>query len=424
MRQAAPWQPLEFVPTPRLWRLALVAALAVGAAVVTARGGLAVVAAAPLVLLAASPRTALPGAASVACRLDQYRCVEDDELELVVEVTVAGADRVEAALSLPTHTTATGARSSTVGTTTTARWTVVPSRWGRYVVGPLRLRVVAGHGLYAATVDVPVGELVVYPAGGALARPVAPRELPARLGEHASRAVGSGVEFGGVRPYAPGDRRRDIDWRTSARQQRLFVRQYAAERGFDLVTVLDVGVDAGPPGRSTLDLTVRAATGLTQTYLAAHDRVGVVSLGGSLRWLTPATGGRQLYRICESVMEVRLDDSEVGGGIDRVPPVALPSGAFVCVLSPLLDDRALEAVRDLRARGFGILVVDVLTEEPEVPHRSGLGRLALRVWRMERDAVRAELAGLGVPLLQWDGSGDLGAALLHALRALRPEVRA
>src|SRR5512139_2813968 len=115
MRQAAPWQPLEFVPTPRLWRLALVAALAVGAAVVTARGGLAVVAAAPLVLLAASPRTALPGAASVACRLDQYRCVEDDELELVVEVTVAGADRVEAALSLPTHTTATGARSSTVG---------------------------------------------------------------------------------------------------------------------------------------------------------------------------------------------------------------------------------------------------------------------------------------------------------------------
>lgn len=417
-------RPLAFAPTPRLRRLALVAALAVMAAVVTARGELAVVAVAPLVLLAASPRGALPRSLLVSCRLDPVRCVEDDELELVVEVTLAGTDRIETALALPPHTEARLDHTTTDGPTTTARWTVVPGRWGRYRVGPLRLRVVAGHGMYAATLDLPVGEIVVYPAGGALARPVAPRELPARLGEHASRAIGSGVEFAGVRPYSPGDRRRDIDWRTSARQQRLFVRQYAAERGFDLVTVLDVGVDAGGEGRSTLDLTVRAATGLAQTYLKAHDRVGVVSLGGSLRWLTPAPGARQLYRICESVMEVRLDDSEVGGSIDRVPPAALPSGAFVCVLSPLLDDRALEAVRDLRARGFGLLVVDVLTSGPRVADRSGLGRLALRVWRMEREAIRAELAGIGVPLLQWDGTGDLGGALLHAMRALRPEVRA
>lgn len=417
-------RPLAFAPTPRLRRLALVAALAVMAAVVTARGELAVVAVAPLVLLAASPRGALPRSLLVSCRLDPVRCVEDDELELVVEVTLAGTDRIETALALPPHTEARLDHTTTDGPTTTARWTVVPGRWGRYRVGPLRLRVVGGHGMYAATLDLPVGEIVVYPAGGALARPVAPRELPARLGEHASRAIGSGVEFAGVRPYSPGDRRRDIDWRTSARQQRLFVRQYAAERGFDLVTVLDVGVDAGGEGRSTLDLTVRAATGLAQTYLKAHDRVGVVSLGGSLRWLTPAPGARQLYRICESVMEVRLDDSEVGGSIDRVPPAALPSGAFVCVLSPLLDDRALEAVRDLRARGFGLLVVDVLTSGPRVADRSGLGRLALRVWRMEREAIRAELAGIGVPLLQWDGTGDLGGALLHAMRALRPEVRA
>ncbi|HSR22877.1 MAG TPA: DUF58 domain-containing protein [Candidatus Eisenbacteria bacterium] len=421
---AAQERPLAFAPTPRLRRLALVAALAIVAAIVTARGELAVVAVAPLVLLAASPRGALPRTLLVSCSLGPRRCVEDDELGLVVEVTVPGADRIETALARPPHTEVRLEHRSTDGPSTTARWTVVPHRWGRYGVGPLRLRVVAGHGMYAATLDLPVGEIVVYPAGGALARPVAPRELPARLGEHASRAIGSGVEFAGVRPYSPGDRRRDIDWRTTARQQRLFVRQYAAERGFDLVAVLDVGVDAGEEGRSTLDLTVRAATGLAQTYLKAHDRVGVVSLGGSLRWLTPVAGARQLYRICESVMEVRLDDSEVGASIARVPPAALPPGAFVCVLSPLLDDRPLEAVRDLRARGFNLLVVDVLTSGPRVADRSGLGRLALRVWRMEREAIRAELAGIGVPLLQWDGTGDLGGALLHAMRALRPEVRA
>ena len=41
---------------------------------------------------------------------------------------------------------------------------------------------------------------------------------------------------------------------------------------------------AGP----ALDLTVRAATGLAQTYLRSHDRVGLVTFGGPLHWLVPA----------------------------------------------------------------------------------------------------------------------------------------
>ena len=416
--------PLGFHATPRLRRLAVIAATAVAAAIVSARGELAVLAVAPLVLLTVSPRSALPRAVALSCRLRPLRCVEDEELTLTLELQAPGADRVEATFALPPHTEGRLDEVRGTGPGTEAHWAVLPHRWGRYRAGPVRLRVVAGNGLYAATVEVPLEDVVVYPGGGILARAAAPRELPAHLGEHPSRAVGSGVEFAGVRPYAYGDRRRDIDWRTSARQQQLFVRQYAAERSFDLVMVLDVADDAGEPGRSTLDLTVRAATGLAQTYLGAHDRVGIVSLGGSLRWLTPAAGARQLHRIAESVMQVRLDDSVVGGGIDRVPPAALPRGAFVCLLSPLLDGRALEAARDLRARGFGLLVVDVLTSDPDVPSGSGTAALALRVWRMQWAAVRSELAGLGVPLMQWDGSGDLSGALLHAMRALRPEVRA
>jgi hypothetical protein len=35
-----------------------------------------------------------------------------------------------------------------------------------------------------------------------------------------------------------------------------------------------------------------------------------------------------------------------------------------------------------------------------------------------------ELSRLGVPMLQWDGTGDLSGALLHAMRAVPPGVRA
>lgn len=423
---------LRFEPTARLRRLALVAVLAVVAAFATAHGELLALAVAPLVLLVLSPRSRLPGSAAVRTRLEPRRCVEGDELVLELDVLAAGVDRVDAALLLPEHTEATydgtvdASHHSRSGTT--VRWRVVPRRWGRHLVGPAHLTVVAGGGLYAARLAVDVGEVTVFPAAAALARAVSPRELAAPLGEHASRATGSGVEFAGVRPYTPGDRRRDIDWRTSARHRDLFVRQYAAERAFDLVLVLDTSTDSGEPGHSSLDLTVRAATGLAQTYLRSHDRVGLVTFGGPLRWLSPAAGPRQLYRLCEAVMAVRPDEFEraagaVQHGLENLPRQMLPHRAFVCVVTPLLDDRPLDAVRLLRERGFSPLVVDVLTSEPVVAPGSAAA-LAVRAWRMHREALVHELGSLGVPVLPWDGEGDLTGALLHAMRAVRPEVRA
>ena len=53
---------LDFVPTPRLRRLAMVAGLAVALAVVTSHGELLVVAVVPLVLLVGVPRSAVPAA--------------------------------------------------------------------------------------------------------------------------------------------------------------------------------------------------------------------------------------------------------------------------------------------------------------------------------------------------------------------------
>jgi uncharacterized protein (DUF58 family) len=417
---------LSFTPTPRLRRLVMVAVLATVGAVATAHGGLLALAVVPLVVLVVVPRSQLPPTATVTARLGPLRCVEGDELVLELDLVAEGADRVEASLVLPPHTTATyeGPRGDAPRGATTVRWLLVPGRWGRHPVGPVVLRVVAGAGCYQARLTVGLEEIVVFPEAGALARSVAPRELAAPLGEHASRAVGSGVEFAGIRAYSPGDRRRDVDWRTSARHGDLFVRQYAAERAFDLVLVLDTGTDAGEPGESTLDLTVRAATGLAQTYLRSHDRVGLVTFGGPLRWLAPAAGPRQLYRVCEAAMSVRPDrfEREAGAvehGLENLPRGMLPHRAFVAVVTPLLDDGPLDAVRVLRDRGFAPLVVDVLTTEPRARPGSAAA-LAVRVWRMHREALTLELGSLGVPVVPWDGVGDLTGALQHAMRASRP----
>jgi uncharacterized protein (DUF58 family) len=421
---------LELVwrPTPRLRRLAMVGALAVIGAVSAASGALLVLAVVPLVLLVLGPRAGLPVATRLQTSVSTERCVEGDEVELVLSVAMTGLDEVRASVSLPDLVSSTyDGQVDRCDGTVSVRWTLRPERWGRQELGPVRLRFRGGAGCWAATGTVGVAEVVVYPEAGALARAVAPRNLPAALGEHPSRSAGSGVEFHGVRGYSAGDRQRDVDWRTSARHGDLFVRQYAAERAFDLVLVLDTAGDPGPPGRSALDLTVRAASGLAQSYLRSHDRVGLLTFGGPLHWLTPATGPRQLFQVHEALMGIRpsrveRDAGRVEYGVDALPSTMLPPRSFIVLLTPLLDRRPLDAVRVLRERGFSPLVLDVLTNEPAA--RSGSEKeLAVRVWRLQRDAWRHHLAELGVPVLRWDGTSDLTAPLQHAMRARRGGLR-
>ena len=291
-------------------------------------------------------------------------------------------------------------------------WTVRAGRWGRWRLGPLHLRVRSRGWGYVGTAELTLSELTVFPPP-ARARDIAlPPTLLARVGSHVARRAGSGVEFAGIRAYAPGDAVRRINWPVSSRRGEhgdLYVNEYAAERAADIVAVVDTTTDVGPFGRSSLDISVRGAAAVVQAYLRYADRVGVVALGGALRWLAPDVGTRQYYRIVESLLASRRDDSFLEPELAHLPPQALPPGALAFVFTPLLDPRAVEAIRNLRERGHPVVVVDVLTVDPPVDDGGPGGRvrarereLALRIWRLERQALVYGLQEMGVAVLGWD----------------------
>ena len=301
-----------------------------------------------------------------------------------------------------------------VGATTAngpeVRFTFSPERWGRRQIGTMdvvlrdRWRLAEGH----ATVTLP--RLDCYPAPAEQRTPVVLRRLPNRLGEHPARTFGEGIEFFGVREYVPGDRQRSINWPASTRRGRLQVNTFAAERLQDVVLLLDATSDVGIPGTSALDLALRGAAAAARAYLGARDRVGVITYQwGGARWLVPGLGRRQEYRILDSMLASDTGWTQ-GASFRRLPRAALPPGALVVVFSPLLDQRFVEALRDMRERGFTMLVVDVLNAEPPLRRRTA-DRMARRIWRMEQEAIRFSLRELGVPVVHWDGVQSLDLPL-------------
>ncbi len=234
-------------------------------------------------------------------------------------------------------------------------------------------------------------ELRVYPRPAELSALIAPRETLALSGDLVSRVKGDGLEFADLREFAEGDRLRRINWTVSARRGRLHVNDYHPERNAEVILFLDTLIDIGADGASTLDRTVQAAAGLAEAHLRRRDRIGLIAYGGQLSWLTPDSGVRQRYRIIEALLTTRAVESETVRIVESLPRQLLPPRALVIAISPLTDQRSIDALFALRARGLDLAAIEL---PPPIPAAGPTQpeQLALRLWSLQRQATQSSRA--------------------------------
>jgi uncharacterized protein (DUF58 family) len=415
--------------SPKLGAYAGLAALGMLAALALGQAELAVLAAPFAVAVAVGvPWAADPGLRAW-LTIDRDRIIEGGEVGVEVELeSVAGVPRLEALLVLADGLEVTGddlvALRLPAGASRTTDFTVRAPRWGAYRLGEVALRTSDRLGFFTYETQIDQATpLKVYPHPEELRTMLRPLDTQPFGGNQVARSKGEGIEFADLRPFAVGDRLRRINWRASARRGTLWVNELHPERNTDVVIFLDSFAEARRDDRGTLDMAVRAAASLADRYLKHKDRVGLVSFGGVLNWLTPATGLVQLYRIVDSLLDTEIMLSYAWKDIEIVPRRTLPPQALVIGLTPLLDERAIGAMLDLRTRGFDLAVVEVSPEPFTPPPEDELGQFAYRLWLLRRDARRDRFRSLGVPIAEWrEGSGL--QAPIEEVRAFRRYARA
>jgi uncharacterized protein (DUF58 family) len=246
----------------------------------------------------------------------------------------------------------------------------------------------------------------VYPRIVPLRRLPRPVRTQTSVGNYVSTALGEGLEPGDIRPFAPGDRIKHVNWRASLRLGKL----------------LDTLAEFGRPVTS-LDACATAAAALASAYLARKDRVGLIEYGGLVRWVRPASGRAQFLRLLDSLLDARVTFTYVAKDLDLVPPRVLPPQALVIALSPLLDGRFVRAATDLAARGFDVvlLVVSPIELARSALEPSPERELACRLWAVERQAQIEELRRHGLRVVEWEPADPLEAALAPLARR-RPRL--
>jgi len=230
---------------------------------------------------------------------------------------------------------------------------LVPRRRGAHTVGPLTVRVLGPWGFAWSQRDL-IGEEVrrVYPQTrwqGRVGRLLALAHRR-ELGRAPLRFRGMGTEPYALREYRPGDPPTRIQWKASARHDRLLSREDTWERGTRLVILLDcaramASIDGG---RSKLDHALAAALALTRVAVSRGDRVTLIGFSDRIERVvrvrsdqrTVAAAYRALYDL-----EARLTEPAYDLAMEAVS-AAESRRAVVVFLTSVVDLAATELLRE------------------------------------------------------------------------------
>ena len=165
-------------------------------------------------------------------------------------------------------------------------------------------------------------------------------------GDHRSSRLGAGTELAQIRPYAPGDDVRKIDWNATARTGQPHVRVHVAERALTTWLVLDVSASMawGTADRTKADVASGACLAIAHAATRGVNRVGIVTFGGPDDTHRPPSQGRHgLLAVSSTVRSLRHQPHPesagegLGGALLRTGRLAR-SRSLVVVVSDLRGD--------------------------------------------------------------------------------------
>ena len=188
------------------------------------------------------------------------------------------------------------------------RYRIRPTSIGSNVFGPLKLvtRDIAGLFFYERSIAEGIPDVVeVTPMGRELTKGVLTAVAMSTYGGSiTSRRKGEGLEFADIRRYEPGDPYKRIEWRSTARTNRLMVRELHAETQLNVMVILDStqSMAYGEAGRTKLDYAARAVASLVSYLSRRGDFVGLTVMQGAKPVVIPlARGETQAYKLLNAL---------------------------------------------------------------------------------------------------------------------------
>lgn len=185
----------------------------------------------------------------------------------------------------------------------TFRHKLTPTRRGLFHLEKIYLALRSRLGLWRELVEIDVPHAInVYPDMEQLSEYalLARTDRLSLIGVRRTRRIGQDSDFERLRDYSRDDNYRHIDWRTTARRNKLTVRQFQTDQSQRVIFLLDCGrmMTGEGAGYTLLDHSLNACLMLAFVALSQGDSVGMLCFSDEIHAYIPPHGGRsQMNRL-------------------------------------------------------------------------------------------------------------------------------
>jgi uncharacterized protein (DUF58 family) len=189
-------------------------------------------------------------------------------------------------------------------------------------------------------------------------------------GLHRAAMHGSSVEFAQHKEYSPGDELRHVDWKTYAKVDRYYVKQFEQESQLTVYLVLDASASMAFSGGGITKLEYAGLSLAALAYLVIQqqDKLGFVACGDrAIETVVPprarTTHLHDVLGVLDQVM-VRgaIGDESPAEALGRISELARRRRALIIVASDLFDteEETIRSLTALRAQRHDVSVLHVL----------------------------------------------------------------
>jgi uncharacterized protein (DUF58 family) len=281
-----------------------------------------------------------------------------------------------------------------------------PRRRGEYAFDPATLRRVSALGLFERAEPLfATTKITVLPTSAKqLGVRVRPRP-PQRTSELSkSLRAGPGDEFFALREYLPGDSLSNVNWKASARMQRIITNEYLPQEPPRYLLYVDTrGTTAETGEVDAFERTLELAAILIDALLEARAHVGLVLLSFHSVFLVPQTGANQLRRLRQLIVDAKPGQEAPLLQLLYAGLPHLPARCDAILLTANAYDATLpQAVTFLRARHGQCSVIFPGFPEPQGKDLdTTVQRAAGVLLNTEQAAVLTALRPFATQVIQW-----------------------
>lgn len=198
------------------------------------------------------------------------------------------------------------------------------------------------------------------------------------LGSARSRVKGSGLEFDQLRDYEIGDDVRAIDWNSSARNNKLLIKQFNDERQRTIIIALDISESCFFGSDSFLkeDILAHCAAIISYAAMMNKDEVGLVLFNEKVHvYIPPAKGKAHVQLILEKIFSAQAQKhaTNIEIVLDHLASLR-KKNALVFLISDFLS-ADFEQKLTIAARIYDIIAIRMIDEFEKQFPVSGLLRM-------------------------------------------------